>query len=87
MALAFKADPFRDRSDSAGLPQRWRQDAPLSRVALHRKGALGIPPVEISHDQCQRSRERELSAGDQVGPGRFDPKDATLPIQPREPRC
>jgi hypothetical protein len=36
------------------LPQRWWHDAPLSRVALHQKVALGVPPVKVSHDQCQR---------------------------------
>jgi hypothetical protein len=28
----------------------------------------------------------KLSSGDQVSPGRFDPKHATLPSQPRDPR-
>src|SRR6266851_3534221 len=88
------------------LPQRWWHDAPLSRVALHQMVALGVPSVEVSHDQCQRSHaatrlrsasrcsalarksrlatksSRELLAGDQVSPGRFDPKNATLPSQP-----
>jgi hypothetical protein len=27
----------------------------LSRVALHQKVAFGVPSVEVSHDQCQRS--------------------------------
>jgi hypothetical protein len=33
-----------------------------------------------------RGLERELLAGDQVNPGRFDPKNATLPSQLPDPR-
>jgi hypothetical protein len=33
-----------------------------------------------------RGLERELLAGDQVSPGRLDPKNAPLPSQPPDPR-